>query len=80
VVEIIVKDGGALIERCPGDSDAFTYIFLSLEDVICELVDLTEELNDKMKVRSRRYRGSSHISGHERPGSSFSVIDSFIKV
>lgn len=78
VVKVIVENGGAFIERCPGDSDAFSNVFLSLEDVICELIDLTEELNYKMKVRSRRYPESSRISGHERPGSSLPLIDSFI--
>ena len=44
MIEVIVKNRRALIERGSGDGNTFIDIFLCLENVLCELIDLIKEL------------------------------------
>lgn len=78
VIEIIVKNGRALVKRRSSDRNAFTDIFFSLKNVLSELVDLTKELNKKMKLHFRHYQASNHKSDHEMQENSLGSIDSFI--
>ena len=71
MIEIIVENGGAVIEGGASDGDALFNVLLGLEDVVCELIDLTEELLDLIEsVRFSQCRGSSHRLGHEMRGNS----------
>jgi len=45
VVIVIIEYRRAFIECRPSDGDALVDVLLSLENVVCELVDLTKELN-----------------------------------
>jgi hypothetical protein len=44
MIEIVVQNGWAIIECVAGDRDTLSNVFLGLENVISELIDLAEEL------------------------------------
>lgn len=44
MIEVIVQNCGALIERGPGYGNTFIDVFLCLENVLCELIDLIKKL------------------------------------
>ncbi len=46
VIEVIVENCGAFIERGSRDGNAFTDVFLSLENILTELIDLVKKLNN----------------------------------
>jgi len=44
MIEVIVKNGWALVEGGSCDDNTFIDIFLCLKNVLCELVDLVKKL------------------------------------
>jgi hypothetical protein len=46
VIEIIVENCGAVIKRMPSNSDTLSDVFLCLENVVSELIDLAEKLRE----------------------------------
>ena len=65
MIEIIVENCGAVIKGMPGNSDTLSDVFLCLENVVSELIDLAEKLREmKYAVRFSQCQESSRRFGH----------------